>query len=275
MSNQIDYIKLEALSMAVGENRSVHCCFCDNTPPYPPTLSITRQEGSIVYHCFRASCGGKGVIGSTAHETIKQPKPKFSPTWYDKPTRNPTRQELLSMSFKYSIGDKILERQGWKIGESYSADITWVFPLFDKNGTCYGHTTKAYGGNFKALHYITKQRPLLHYTQMRLNQDTPLALPHSTAILTEDVISAVKMGRYARGVALLGTNINEEGVRDLLSAGYNNVIIALDPDASEKAFAIKKKFGLFFRTCRVVLLPADPKDMEPIELERILGEEDT
>ena len=50
-------------------------------------------------------------------------------------------------------------------------------------------------------------------------------------------------------------------VKDLLRHGYNNVVLALDPDALFKAIELKKKWGLFFNTFRVASLTKDPKDL--------------
>ena len=84
---------------------------------------------------------------------------------------------------------------------------------------------------------------------------------HTTVILTEDVLSAIRCNRILRSCALLGTNISDNMVRDLLRHGYKNVWLALDPDALFKPIELKKKWGLFFNTFRVISLTKDPKDL--------------
>jgi hypothetical protein len=168
-------------------------------------------------------------------------------------------------------------------------------PLRDRKGWLFGHTTKDMSsrefseGKTKAKHYIKNVRPMLHYADASymntINKYKEITSERSVkAVLVEDVISATKIAhlpiflsrssrKYA-GIALLGTDLNTEKVKDILAAGYNKVIIALDPDATSKAFKLQKEYGLFFSSLEVRVLPEDPKDMPYAKLETLLNEEE-
>jgi hypothetical protein len=265
MRSEIAYIKNEALDLPIDSTKSVLCCFCDDDEG---KLSITRLQEGLLYNCFRAKCSGKGFIGSLPSDLLeKRKKNRFTPKPFDKPTNQIDGDWLTWLCQKYRLRATTIAEQGWKLLATGTRGL--VMPLFNGHGYQYGHTTKHWQAGKKAIHYLTTETCMNHYAQ-------PLR-GGSVAVLVEDVISAAKVNQigYVQGVALLGTTLNEAKVKDLLKWGYNNVIIALDPDAVTTALKMKKEFGLFFRTCKVVMLPDDPKDMDNDELEKALGEDDT
>lgn len=84
-----------------------------------------------------------------------------------------------------------------------------------------------------------------------------------TAVLVEDGMSALigAMVSQLTFVALLGTGLNASKVSELYAGGIDNLRIALDKDATGQAFALGRKWGVGFDTCRVIPLDKDVKDM--------------
>jgi hypothetical protein len=180
------------------------------------------------------------------------------------PTVQPGIEDSMKLWDLYGLESKTLTMNGVK---KIFGKKGFVFPLFNGAGYCYGNTTKYYDSDFKACHYLETDTPKLHY---------PLLIKGCpTAVLVEDVLSAMRINQDTvyQGVALLGTDLNDEKVADLLKYGYSNVIIALDPDAHAKGIGYAKKYGLFFRSCKAVCLPHDPKDCFITDLETHLYED--
>ena len=145
--NELKHIKMEALGIPIGQSKTVHCCFCDNDPPYAPTLSITRTDDGILYNCFRAACSGSGFIGSLpTSEMVTRggigPDPdRFIPRPYTEPTQaaNPTDlHERWGLTPEEVANNGIVELPHSPAEYPYR----WLFPLFDEQGYCFGHTTK-------------------------------------------------------------------------------------------------------------------------------------
>lgn len=100
-------------------------------------------------------------------------------------------------------------------------------------------------------------------------------------VLVEDQLSAIKLAAHGYGsVALLGTPADVVGtyggtdrVAEIAtrSRSYDEVIVALDADATDAAFKFVRKWGSAFRRIRVAILSNDIKDTRASELAEVLG----
>ena len=258
-----DYIKKQALSLGVGDSRLVHCPYCDNDIPYSPSMSITRDEDKLLYHCFRAVCGRSGAVTSlSSGGVVATTSREFTPKTYSQPTAVLNNDQLQYLFTKYCIRPSQVDGNGF-MWEVDGAKL--VMPLWTSNGYQFGHNTKNFGTSaVKSMNYVYSDNPMLSYAR----RDRPVG----TVILVEDILSAVRVNQWAQGVALLGTNLNDNKVRDLLAYGAHRVILALDPDALGNAIRMKKKYGLYFLDeFKVVSLSKDPKDLPNDQLKEELG----
>ena len=91
--------------------------------------------------------------------------------------------------------------------------------------------------------------------------------------LTEDLLSAIKVGMVGEGWCVLGTNVSDHMVAELLKRGQP-VNLALDPDAAGRrgASKIAKKLRAYGLSVRDVVMPRDPKLMPADYLRRVLVE---
>jgi len=112
------------------------------------------------------------------------------------------------------------------------------------------------------------QEPLQSWYLKRASADS--------LIVVEDQLSAIKL--YSHGfsaVALLGVpgdgNIGADRVRELASWSRGEVIIALDADATDKAFEFARRWGMAFRKLRVAILERDLKDEPAANFGEVLG----
>jgi allophanate hydrolase subunit 1 len=95
---------------------------------------------------------------------------------------------------------------------------------------------------------------------------------HDVLVITEDILSAIKMGRYADTIALLTAHDKDEVVS--LCKGYEKVIIYLDNDNAHVRDAqerLKARIGLVNRNVVVYRGDKDPKECSDDELLQIVN----
>ena len=80
-----------------------------------------------------------------------------------------------------------------------------------------------------------------------------------TAVLVEDVISAITVANYfpVTGFGILGTSLQQEHLYAL--SDFDRVVVALDPDASKKALEHAKDLNSYVKEVRVLKLKDDLK----------------
>ena len=84
-------------------------------------------------------------------------------------------------------------------------------------------------------------------------------------VIVEDQLSAMKVAtRGIDSVALLGTHMNHQMVREMQRYGQSPYLLALDEDATERAFKLARTWGMGFSNFRVVVLYQDLKDVDNI-----------
>lgn len=239
-----------------GHSRYVKCIFCN--AEHENKLSLTRTEAGILYHCFRAKCGAKGIILFEGRYSSME-KDTFTPMPYTGVTK-PVPPELWVEVFNTTE----IELPANVLYEEKRNAL--MFPIYDADEyIC--------GAQLKPLEY--KQDKLPKYITYY-----DIKCPHSyylrentnnyQLIIVEDILSALKLKEYGSSVALLGTNLTNEGLRDIIKLNPINIVIMLDPGAEDKAMKIANKLSPFF-TVRVVYLKADPKNTPYNELDTIFN----
>jgi hypothetical protein len=120
----------------------------------------------------------------------------------------------------------------------------------------------------KTLSFVEGAQLGIYGAACRKYMDRPVA------VLVEDAISALKvsaaLGFRAYGVALLGVGLNQEKVLEIQRVQPERVLIALDPDATETAFRLARKWGAAFPSVKVAIMEKDPKDTESGKLREIV-----
>ena len=248
--DKLEYVKMEGLSLDVGETTQVECPSCGRDK-----LSITRDDEGLLFNCWRPSCSFRGMIGTIGalYKATDQDVTKkiFKPNQYTGETEAISEDFYADFLSKYEIPLEVYKRYG--VGR-IKGRFGIVFPLRNHFGLIFGHSTKFWDQSQKSIHYLFKEyKPP---TDFGVGRDT------GVAVLVEDKLSALKIDAITtvKPVALLGTHFSDERVRQLKKAGIDHVILWLDPDAREKAVSIRNKWGLFFSTFKVIFTDHDPKD---------------
>lgn len=89
-------------------------------------------------------------------------------------------------------------------------------------------------------------------------------------VLTEDIISAIKVSKHYQAMPLFGSHISLSRWKHLKVLGHTRVFVFLDPDKRKEALQFGKEGAMFDIDTHVVLADKDPKELSWLELEELL-----
>jgi len=253
------YNTISDIDIPNGTTKRMNCPKCNGYK----TFTVTNNMGSLVWNCYKASCGTKG--GTRVH---------------------------LSM-------DDI--RAGFAGAEEYASDAPFVLPdcvVPHNNRNEVLTWTEQWGINVDELGLMYDVRenrvvfPVVHQGKMvdatgrTLSNRLPKwkrygksTLPFSfgcgkVAVVVEDCVSAAVVGNDAFvGVAVLGTSLSEGHKRYL--AQFSTAIIALDPDALPKTLAFAKELRGHVSNVKVLRLTDDLKYRNKMDMDNLIEIGDT
>lgn len=251
------YEIVSKVKVSEEDTKRIDCPFCGGKY----TLTISRKDGSLVWNCYKASCGARGAkrIGYS----IKAIKSKFdtsctgcSTTCTEKRT-TPLPEINSSVDHHERVLNYIRNNNCYNAYEDKAVDITydpgkdrvlfWMNEGQGAVGRCLIEPVKpkwlSYGNTSGVLSVGTKD----------------------TAIVVEDAASACSVyatGVYT-GVALLGTNVSP--LQRIQLTKYKKLIICLDKDASKKAIRISRSLSGFVDTT-VCFIQEDFKYLSPTKI---------
>lgn len=257
MSKYTAQIRLYGANLQLGEHTREICPSCGGGDAEEKSLSITLSEdGTLLWYCFRASCEGvKGTTGNvTGSASRTQPVVRAV---FEGTTRALTDVELAAVQRKWGITDP----KHWYWTEEYGGRL--AFSVRSPKYTHRGWVLRDMGGNAKSktLNYIMDIEESLSWYKKT---------GASATLLVEDIPSACRASSYVTAVALLGTNVSLSKATEIATYADHPIYIALDQDATDKAFEIAQRWGLLWDSVRVLPLKKDIKDMEEDELCHLL-----
>lgn len=231
------------------------CPVCGGGRTRERSFSVWSVNGFyLVGQCKRASCGFtvQGSYLGSGYTTYAAPEPSaevLRPYTGDRYALGPTATRLC------------VDRWGWVPTGTQTvaygtelADIPFILPILAPNGSERGVMEAVYGPNKRRRIWKAKDEPMISWT--------PAGNYYDGVYLVEDQISALKLHHIAsiRACALLGTSLNAVSVAEI-QRNARHVTIALDADATAKAFLLARKWGSAFKSCNVQILTQDIKDM--------------
>lgn len=261
--------------LPVGTVRgSLTCPECNGGEHSEASFAVGREPSRIWWNCFRASCGAKGVSGSHRLETapvVARAIDRIRP--YTKPWLETDTIDEIYFGSRFDLyADTITENI------RVSEDDTYLLPYRDYMGNIRGVVDRSPAwkgwpkpvrtGNppQKAKTYIHSTDPVCGWYR------GSWASASKAIVVVEDQISAMRVAQAgATALAMLGSNINQEVVRDMYLKHPRQVILAFDPDAQGMAQQTRRKWGGYFDRMRIVALEADPKDVPYPDLMEELG----
>lgn len=279
-----EYVAIIASSLKEGESLRTHCVSC-NPKSGEKSLSVSKVDGAILYNCFRATCGVRGVVNSRG-------------TWDDLIARTSSdgddqMEEVYHLSQESRYNDDVTKRinKAFNLSPSrtFSTDIRTgrvVFPNYSPSGEVRGVTLRRYGeglGGVTGSKVIFKPTPGYSGEERRpswysLNRNgvrnTELPL-----FIVEDPISAMRLADTGavNAAALMGVYLTPSGFNELADTyephKSGNIIICLDNDVPEQAARLRRQLvGLYSSSNVTLRVPYDdPKDLTEDELLLLIG----
>jgi len=241
------------MDVPVGMTKRVACPNCGEK-----TFTVTNNMGSLVWNCYRASCGVKG--GTRVRMSADDIRAGF--TGADDFAKQDTfKLPDYIVPHNLDIAEIAMELYGLDaqaLGLMYDVkENRMVFPIVH-DGKVVDATGRSLGKRLPKWRRYGKSG--LPYVSGR----------GKVAVVVEDCLSAAVVG-YGTfvGVALLGTSLQETH-KGYLSQ-FSTAIIALDPDALPKTLIMAKELRGHVNDVRVLRLTDDLKYRNPTDMENLHG----
>lgn len=291
MSEYRNTIRLYAEGMEVGEDlTNLECPSCQ--VGHEKKFSISRVEGGILYNCYRGKCGFKGFIPDVGlWETRSDPT---------RPVNRPFTGDVFPLNeqetqfFMDTFGLDYLRVSADLRRTDHYGRFHYVLPIHGPYELWRGHQlrqphwygvehiphSEEYDPNYpKASTYKNKYTdPVISWAATKAQRSEILYGERMHVVLVEDYLSAMRVScpeQRVVGVALNGTQLNYEGVKEIKKINPLAVSIWLDPGAEHAAYRILKEWGLTFNYTNVIVSEymKDPKYHTDEELEEVLPQQ--
>ena len=260
-ADQIEVIK--DLGLDEGQSVRMDCPFCMRKH----TFSISKEDSKVLWYCFSASCDAKGAYYTekTMHDIehfIYQDKDKVDVDFIV--PKNFISPHSSNRCLRY-----LMNNNSFTAFNTNKADVRFdpaldrvVFMVHDDEDKIIGGVGRSLNYNVLPKWYVygSKKYPFI-------------CGGGDTAVIVEDCASACAVSDNFAGLALMGTSLPQE-YTTVIKKRFKNVIVALDRDATTKAFDIAREVGMVAHT-RVVMLEDDLKYFKPDEIKDMLCKNDS
>ena len=246
------YNIVSELDIPNGHTKRMNCPSCKGTK----TFTVTNNMGSLVWNCYKVSCGVSG--GTRVHLTVDDIKRGFKDA-----------EQFAQDSF--ALPQYIVPRSGGLYMNRWCDK--WGIDA-DKLGLMYDVKED------RVVFPVVHDGKIVDATGRTLGKRIPKwkrygnsGLPYSSgcgkvAVVVEDCVSAAVVGYGSFvGVALLGTSLQDSHKRYL--AQFSTAVIALDPDALPKTLQMARELRGHVSDVRVLRLVDDIKYRNPTDMEKL------
>jgi len=250
---------IEGIIQGDDVDTRVDCPFCNHTN----TLTIKKSEGKVMWYCFHASCNAKGNI-----------KKEMSIKDVEKSLVLSSNADIKKTFF---VPENFVSVYNTEKCVEYMKKnhcmVAYMNGLVDIKYDVRQH---------RAVFLIKKDQEVVGAVGRGLNSEVYpkwfmygdksypfMCGKHDTAIIVEDCASACAVSDFYCGVALMGTSLPESYI-PVLKKHFKKVIIALDRDATTKAFDISNQLRYYMDT-QVKILEEDLKYFGSNQIEGVLN----
>ena len=257
------YSIIKAVILRDNSSKRIDCPFCGGQK----TLSLSKMQGTLLWNCYKASCGAKGIKDDKL--SINSIKSRLTSTRDKSRRSNPNEIPLLlsncehhptSLDYLESVQCLDVYKTN-KVHIKYTPRDQRVLFFMNDNTGCVG---RYIGDPPKNKNY--------RIPKWKVYGNTTGCFSYGQgkhAIVVEDIPSAIVVGKVPGyvGMALLGTNIEHKQRQQLMF--FNDITFALDKDARKKSINAATKF-YFGRKPTVLLLEEDFKNMGEDQVKQVL-----
>ena len=272
----VQEIQQRAADVTVGDSIRMVCPHCNGGSTHESSMSIKRyNETTAGFICYRANCDlGSGRVAlfeedgkllTAKSDAISKERPE--PSLYS------LSQDAVDLLMnKYHMTENHIRYAGIRLTYDQRIAVPLNGPYRERPGILIKKEKELYRGTreystipAKWL-YIRGDKSNLAswYRAYRHNKKNS-----STLVVVEDVLSAVRLSDFTDSVALLGTYMLRGVIADIKRQGYEKVFIALDNDATKKAFNLVRRLSSELPVS-VMYLERDIKGMKHAELTKLM-----
>lgn len=250
---------VQSLTIApYGRYRS-DCPLCGK----PNTFSVTDNGFERLWHCFHADCHTKGGTGiSLTVDNSKSVFVKREPKQKETDTPFKIPDTFVSLSRNINAENYVKKVNSYDAYLSGLVDIRYDFQqdrvvYLVKDGDRVVDATGRSLTNSKPkwLRYGNSKRPFICGRS-------------DIAILVEDCPSACSLAVLCEGIALMGTSLLDEHIE--IVRKYKKIFVALDKDATSKAFMMVRRLHNYVPT-KLIILQEDLKNMEKEKRDELIN----
>lgn len=143
-----------------------------------------------------------------------------------------------------------------------------IFPYFDSTGLIAWQGR--YIGTEQMSYQGQKNLPAKWFSQGAIHEIIhPIKVTNRQAILVEDIVSAIKVSRYAGTIPIFGSSISTRQMLRLKKI-VDKIIFWLDPDMRSKSITMAHNARYFGLDSSVIFSDKDPKEESYDTIENIL-----
>lgn len=249
-----------------GEQININHPNCPAGRDTKKRLYVKNKDGTLLGWCHHCRSGGGKGGGNRRHIRDRQ---SVVQTWDIKLPYDMTwEQNVGGLAWLNKYGITPVERKIYNIGWSDSLSRV-ILPVYDGESELVAWQQRRIMNHDTMPKYLTDKRkdvkfPMFLGTKLR---------DGDTVVLTEDILSAIVIGRQCAAISLLGTNLTERNRDRLLARAYSKVIVWLDddnPDVKKAQRKIRRQLESFVDVEVITGHDVDPKEMTDEQIKTIL-----
>jgi len=236
------------------------------------SMVVERKRDGVYAKCFRCGCFGsnregrvRGFFDAKKAESDVDVKHGAITMPYD--SQGDTR-EWPSKARVWIRRARVTDDEVKRYGISYSARLgRIVLPVYD-DGNMVGYQARKIHESDVGPKYYTRTSEPERMVFTVDNSNHP-----DTIVLCEDVLSAIRVGRFVSAGAILGTSTSNYSL-SLLTQDKKHAIIYLDYDnrvVINTSIKLKNKLELLLSKVDLIRTTKDPKTLSDTELESVLN----
>jgi len=258
------------------DNYAFHCPFCNHRKPKLEINMATNEEGKNFWECWVCQTRGQSI--RSLLKQLKTPReaaaeilkylPKGTaieykglsiielPKEYQPLYSASTTSVVANLVKKYLYERGLSDNDFIKYGIGYATTGEYggrvIIPSYSGSNQLNFFVARAYDGNYFKYKNPEASKDIIFFENL-INWDQPI-------ILCEGVFDAMAIRRNA--IPILGKSISNSLYKKIITSNVQDIYIALDTDARDKALEIGEKFLNQGKRVFVISLPdKDPSEM--------------
>lgn len=252
--------------LADNEQVNINHIGCPAGRDIKKRLFVRKKDGALLFYCHHCS---EGAAKQGKKRYIRD-RAAVQTSWALRLPTDLTRKDMhvAGRSWLYKSGITMDEARLYGIGWSESAGRV-ILPVYDLTGFMTAYQSRRVLPHDHMPKYLTDKDKAHRFPMFLANKQCA----STTVVLTEDILSAIKVGRQCEAAAILGVHLSPANRNTLIAMGYERVVVWLDDDNPAVKAAqrkICKAIAPFADVVKVTGHTVDPKGMTDEQIKLVL-----